>query len=229
MIQGEILKSNLIIKIIGFLLLTTSITLFAKININSASKTELQKLSRIGPKKAERIIKYRLEHGDFKRVEDLAKVKGIGKKTVENLRADIEVISKVVLNNEEDNPEGKININLAEIDEFSMMPGIGATKKKKIIEYREKNGYFKTKEEIMNVKGIGEKIFEKISVFITIKIDINTIDTKELRKLKGLDPSFINIIEIYRNNKKKITVKLLESLLKKYKMEKFKNCFWIKS
>jgi len=226
--MGVILKYNLFIKLIGVLLLTISVSLFAKVNINTANKTELQKLKRIGPKKAERIIQYRLEHGDFKRIQDLTKVKGIGKKTVENLKDDIEITTKIKLNDESDNPEGKININLAEIDEFSMMPGIGASKKKKIIEYREKNGFFKTKEELMNVKGIGEKIYEKISVFITVKIDLNTIDTKLLRKLKGLDPNFINVVEIYRNNKRTITIKKLKELLKKYKMEKFTSCFWLK-
>ena len=226
--MGVILNYNLFVKTLGFLLLTVSVSLFAKININTASKTELQKLSRIGPKKAERIIKYRLENGDFKRVEDLAKVKGIGKKTVENLRPNIEVSSKIEFNNEDDNPDGKININLAELDELSMMPGIGPSKKKKIIEYREKNGYFKSKEEIMNVKGIGEKIYEKISVFITTKIDLNTINTKELRKLKGLNPNFINIVEIYRNNKKTITIKKLKALFKKHDVKKFECHFWLK-
>ncbi len=52
----------------------------AKVNINSAGLNELQKLPRIGPKLAQRILDYRKEHGPFKRPEDLLKVKGIGEK-----------------------------------------------------------------------------------------------------------------------------------------------------
>jgi len=52
-----------------------------KININTASKAELQELPRVGPKIAQRIIDFREKHGKFKKIEDLMKVKGIGEKT----------------------------------------------------------------------------------------------------------------------------------------------------
>jgi len=57
-----------------------------KVNINTASLAELDKLPRIGPKVAQRILDYRKEHGPYKRVEDLMKVKGIGEKTFARLR-----------------------------------------------------------------------------------------------------------------------------------------------
>ena len=49
-----------------------------KININTASAKELQKLDGVGHAVAERIVHYREEHGPFKRGEDLRKVEGIG-------------------------------------------------------------------------------------------------------------------------------------------------------
>lgn len=54
----------------------------AQVDINKAdAQTISSALSTIGPKKAEAIIQYRKEHGDFKSIKDLENVKGIGSKT----------------------------------------------------------------------------------------------------------------------------------------------------
>lgn len=58
----------------------------ATVNINTADAKELQSLSGIGRVTAERIVAYRTDHGNFRVPEDLIKVKGIGKKTMEKIR-----------------------------------------------------------------------------------------------------------------------------------------------
>ncbi len=62
-----------------------------------------------------------------------------------------------------------ININTADVDTLTRLEGIGETKAKAIIDYRVKNGNFSSAEEIMNVKGIGEKTYENIKDKITVK------------------------------------------------------------
>ncbi|MDO1605308.1 helix-hairpin-helix domain-containing protein [Lactobacillus sp. YT155] len=62
-----------------------------KININKASVDDFQKLNGIGAKKAEQIVKFRNENGDFQKVEDLTKVTGIGDKTLKSLQDQITV------------------------------------------------------------------------------------------------------------------------------------------
>lgn len=57
-----------------------------KVNINIASAAELETLKGIGPSKAQAIIDYRTEHGDFKSINDLLKVSGIGEKTLANIK-----------------------------------------------------------------------------------------------------------------------------------------------
>ncbi|WP_283786964.1 ComEA family DNA-binding protein [Bermanella sp. WJH001] len=56
------------------------------IDINNANEAQLAQLVKVGPKKAQEIIRYREANGPFKSVDELAKVKGIGEKTVEQNR-----------------------------------------------------------------------------------------------------------------------------------------------
>ncbi len=66
------------------------------------------------------------------------------------------------------NNSKKININTASKDALISLPGIGDVKAQAIIDYRNKNGKFKTIEEIVNVSGIGEKTFESLKDLITV-------------------------------------------------------------
>lgn len=61
-----------------------------------------------------------------------------------------------------------ININIANIEELQKLDGIGHSMARKIVDYRELNGYFGSIEEIKNVSGIGESKFNKIKSNITI-------------------------------------------------------------
>lgn len=61
-----------------------------------------------------------------------------------------------------------VNINTASIEELTILDGIGESKAILIIEYREEYGPFETKEDILNVKGIGESVYEKIKDRISV-------------------------------------------------------------
>ena len=60
-----------------------------KVNINKASQTELETLSGVGPSTALKIINYREENGDFKKIEDIKNVPGIGETKFKNLKESI--------------------------------------------------------------------------------------------------------------------------------------------
>ena len=62
----------------------------------------------------------------------------------------------------------KVNINTADETLLRTLPGVGESKAKSIIAYREKNGSFGKIEDIMNVEGIKEGLFRKIEDGITV-------------------------------------------------------------
>ena len=65
--------------------------------------------------------------------------------------------------------DGAVNINSAGIEELSLLPRVGATVAQRIVDFREENGEFKSTEDLLLVKGIGEKTFELMAPYVTIK------------------------------------------------------------
>ena len=63
---------------------------------------------------------------------------------------------------------GVVNINTAPLGDLEALPGIGAKTAARIVEYRQKNGPFKKVEELMNVRGIGEKNFLKLKEQLSV-------------------------------------------------------------
>ena len=64
-----------------------------------------------------------------------------------------------------------ININTATAAQLETLPGIGARTAQAIVDHRQKNGSFKKIEELMNVKGIGEKSFLKLKPMVMVTAD----------------------------------------------------------
>jgi len=61
-----------------------------------------------------------------------------------------------------------VNLNTATPAQLDALPGIGPKVAARIVEYRQKNGGFKKAEELMNVQGIGEKLFLKLKPLVTV-------------------------------------------------------------
>ena len=65
-------------------------------------------------------------------------------------------------------PAGKVNLNTATVSQLEDLPGIGPALAARIVDHRQKNGAFKSVEDVMAVKGIGEKNFAKIQGFLSV-------------------------------------------------------------
>jgi len=80
---------KLLLALITFFVMTGMA--LAAVNLNTASKEELDSVKGIGPVKAQAIIDYRSKNGPFKSVDDLKNVKGFGDKSVAKIRSDLSV------------------------------------------------------------------------------------------------------------------------------------------
>lgn len=67
---------------------------WAEVNLNTATQSELESVKGLGPVKAKAIIAYREANGKFKSIDDLDKVKGFGKASVEKLRGELTIGSE---------------------------------------------------------------------------------------------------------------------------------------
>ena len=65
-------------------------------------------------------------------------------------------------------PAAPVNLNTATQAQLEALPGVGAKAAQRILEYRQKNGSFKKIEDLMNVKGFGEKAFLKLKPLLTV-------------------------------------------------------------
>jgi competence protein ComEA len=88
-LKGIFMKKLFLILVACFAFATAAFA--GQVNLNTASESELDALKGVGPVKAKAIMDYRAKNGPFKSVDDLEKVTGFGKKTVDKLRADLTV------------------------------------------------------------------------------------------------------------------------------------------
>ena len=80
-------------KVLGSLLagLLFSVSVWAAVDINTATQSELEAVKGIGPAKAKAIVEHRQKNGPFKSLEGLSEVKGFGKASVEKLKNELAV------------------------------------------------------------------------------------------------------------------------------------------
>ncbi|MDR3670742.1 MAG: helix-hairpin-helix domain-containing protein [Holophaga sp.] len=65
-------------------------------------------------------------------------------------------------------PDHPVNLNTATVTELLQLPRVGPKTAQRIIAFRQEHGPFQRPEDLMNVKGIGEKTFQKLRPFITV-------------------------------------------------------------
>ena len=65
-------------------------------------------------------------------------------------------------------PAGVVNINTADVTQLTYLPRVGRAAAQRVIDYREEHGPFAKTSDLMQVKGFGEKTFERIARYLTV-------------------------------------------------------------
>lgn len=66
---------------------------------------------------------------------------------------------------------GKVNINTASVEQLQLLPRVGPALAQRIVEFRTANGAFKAPEELIAVRGIGEKSFANLKPYVAVQGD----------------------------------------------------------
>ena len=131
-----------------------------KVDVNNLSTEEMKQYGKFWQYNATRIVKYRNLLGGFYSKEQLLEVYGMKREYYLKIADDI-IIDK-------SKPE-KINVNFAEVSELGRHPYISWQNAEKIIEFRNKNGAYRSIEEIKIKNSIPDEVFKKIAPYIKVK------------------------------------------------------------
>ena len=150
-----------------------------RLDPNEAPDEELQRLPGIGPGKAAAIIEARRDD-PFHSAEELTRVPGLGPVTVERLKPHLRFAPAVPVRGPPGPVEGEaaapghdpteaadlLDLNRAGVADLERLPGLGPVRARAIVEYRTRNGPFRSVDHVTAVPGIGPALLERLRPFL---------------------------------------------------------------
>jgi len=154
-----------------------------RLDLNTASASELTRLPKVGPGLARRIVAHRESQGPFRSLADLDRVTGVGPAILQSVR---EWVVQAQPGGRESGgttagalvgggaragpgpgPDGApgrpLNLNTATEAELLRLPGLGPTRARSIVAYRQSRGPFASVEELLRVPGIGPSTLARLA------------------------------------------------------------------
>jgi len=168
-----------------------------RIDLNRASRAELLQVPGLGPSLADRIADHQRRNGDFRNIDELRQVAGVGPATLERLRPWLciaEPTASTVLERrslyppegmeprqpagrKEDALTGPVDVNGASAADLQKLPGIGPVLAQRIIDERGKRP-FQTADDLRRVPGIGPKTLERLRPYVIITASAGQSDSE---------------------------------------------------
>lgn len=148
-----------------------------RLDPSSAPAVELDRLPRVGPALAARIVSHREAHGAFRTLGDLDQVTGIGPSLLDGIAPHLTLVpgpptaahtAAAGAGSSAETPRRRIDINRATEEELLALPGIGPALARRIVEWRRENGRFDSPESLEQVSGIGPALRARIAPLVTM-------------------------------------------------------------
>ena len=153
-----------------------------RIDPNRADVLQLDRLPRVGPALAERIVSWRPEHGPYRSLAVLDSVPGMGPSLLETLEPHLALPARPAGVARRPDPaaaragesvggreaEHPLELNRATETELAGLPGIGPALARRIVAWREEQGRFRSVDELEEVVGIGPSLLERLRPLVTV-------------------------------------------------------------
>ena len=160
-----------------------------RLDPNTAGEAELDRLPRVGPAIAARIVADRTANGPYRRPDDLLRVPGLGPGSVERLSplldfsgagdlprpveakegTEVRRLLGVVDRSREPEESGLVRLNHASAVQLESLPGIGPVLARRIIEIRRARGGFRSLEDLLDVSGVGPAVLSRLRPMVTLR------------------------------------------------------------
>ena len=133
----------------------------------TAPADELQRLPRVGPALAERIVAWRASHGPFRTLADLDSVPGVGPTLLAGIAPHLTLPpapprSTPLAARTERTQKATVDINTATAAELDALPGIGPALAGRVVEWRARKGRFRAVDDLVEVPGIGPALVGRL-------------------------------------------------------------------
>jgi competence protein ComEA len=150
------------------------------IDPNLADEVELDRLPGVGPATARAIVRSRAADGPFLVLGDLERVPGLGSTTVQRLEPHVALPRSVDMGGpgrESGRPRQpkpdekwrrKLDVNRASAQELEALPGIGPVRAEAIVSWRTEHGAFRNLEQLLEVRGIGWAMLERLRPYLVV-------------------------------------------------------------
>lgn len=139
-----------------------------RIDPNRASVDELQRLPRVGPALAARIVAHREAHGALRSLADLDAVPGVGPALLRSLEPHLTLARAPAAGGAGEAGGAPLSLNRASAEELEALPGIGAVLARRIVEWRSEHGPFRSLEELERVPGVGPSLRARLAPLLRV-------------------------------------------------------------
>ena len=133
-----------------------------RIDPNRATADQIDRLPRIGPALAARIVEWREAHGPFRSLAELDSVPGVGPALLAEVAPHLH-LPKPPAAARPAPKSAVLDVNRASVAELDALPGIGPVLARRVVEWRDEKGAFRSLEELERVPGIGPALLRKLS------------------------------------------------------------------